>query len=195
MTVAAILLAAGAGSRFDGTHHKLTADLRGEPVVVHSLRAVLGAGFNRVVVVTGSVDLDPILGAVSEGVEVVQNEHWADGQASSVQAGIAAVRDGETHVSSVVVGLGDQPLVGTAAWRAVGAAHGKIVTATFEGRRRPPVKLDRSMWDLLPTEGDAGARLLMRDHPHLVSEVPCLGNPIDIDTLDDLLEVEHYLDD
>ncbi len=192
MTIAGVLLAAGGGSRFEGSNHKLTALLRGEPVIGHSLRAMVGAGFNQLVVVTGAVDLSSEIAAVETStgtsIEIVHNERWQSGQASSLQAA-RAVAETANH-SAMVVGLGDQPGAGIAAWRVVGASIGPIVAASFGGKRRPPVKLDRSVWALLPTEGDEGARVLMERHPELVSEVPCPGSPLDVDTLEDLLAAE-----
>ena len=182
MTIAAVLLAAGAGSRFQSHDHKLLADLRGRPVVSWSLEAVLAAGFDEVLVVTGAVDLSAVVDGLA--VTIVPAARWAEGQAHTVQAGVAAA-DAAGH-DAVVIGLGDQPFVPASAWRSVGAARGEIVTASFDGERRPPVKLERSVWPLLPTEGDLGARELIRSEPDRVSEVPCSGTAADIDTTEDL---------
>ncbi len=185
--IAGVLLAAGAGSRFEGDDHKLITPFRGRPLAVWALDAALGAGFSRIFVVSGAVDLNPILSQVdpdqADRVHLVDNPRWADGQATSVIAGIEAAA--ASGAEAVVVGLSDQPDVPASAWRAVGAAAGPIVTATFKDIRRPPVKLDRSVWDDLPRTGDEGARFLFRIRPELVSELPCMGSAFDIDTQED----------
>lgn len=185
MTVAAVVLAAGEGSRFEGPGHKLVTPYRGRPLVHWALVAADRAGFDQLYVITGAVDLtDVVADAVGDRATVVHNPRWAEGQATSLAAAVAAARaDGHR---AIVVGLGDQPLVPPTAWRSVGAAAGPIVTATFEGRRRPPVKLEDSIWDELPDTGDEGARSLLKRRPELVSELPCMGSPIDIDTVEDL---------
>ena len=179
MTVLGVVLAAGDGSRFGGP--KLLADFRGRPLVTWAVDAALAAGLDEVAVVTGGQDLSAVL---PEGVTEVPNLRWAEGQAGSLQAGIAHA-DAAGH-DAVVVGLGDSPLVGAEAWRAVAAADGPIATAEFDGRRRPPVRLAREVWPLLPTEGDEGARALLRERPDLVAAVPCAGDPVDVDTQGDL---------
>lgn len=182
MTTAAVLLAAGAGSRFDGPAHKLRALLDGRPVLSWALDAVLAAGLDEVIVVTGAVDVDDLL---PPGVRVVRNARWADGQATSVRAGVeAAAAAGH---DAVVVGLGDQPFVSSEAWSAVARTVATpIAVATYAGRRRNPVRLGAAVWPLLPVDGDEGARSVIRLRPDLVTEVPCSGDPADIDTSDDL---------
>ena len=188
MTVAAVVLAAGGGSRFEGPPHKLLASVRGEPLVVRAVRTALGAGLDETIVVAGAVDLAPALSAagLAEEVTLVVNERWAEGQATSLAAGIRAA-DGAGH-DAVVVGLGDQPGVSSEAWQRV-ATHqpeASIVVATYAGQRRNPVRLDRRIWSELPAEGDEGARVLLRRWPDLVVEVGCPGEPDDVDTLEDL---------
>jgi CTP:molybdopterin cytidylyltransferase MocA len=178
---AAVVLCAGAGSRFDGDGHKLLAPFRGRALVSWALEHALAAGLDETIAVVGAVDLTEVLPA---SVAVVDNHHWAAGQAGSLRVGVAeAARRGH---GAVVVGLGDQPLVPPGAWSAVAASESPIAVATFAGRRRPPVRLAAAVWELLPTEGDEGARALMRARPELVAEVVCEGEPLDIDTREDL---------
>lgn len=182
MSTAALILAAGGASRFSSDTHKLRHDFRGRPLVTWAVDAARSAGFDEVVVVTGAVELGDLLPG---DVTVLDNDDWAQGQAGSLQLGIEHCR--RAGHSAVIVGLGDQPLVPSSAWRAVaGAEPSPIVAATYQGARRNPVRLDQSVWPLLPIEGDEGGRVAMREHPDLVTEVACAGNPVDINTLEDL---------
>jgi molybdenum cofactor cytidylyltransferase len=182
VTTAAVVLAAGAGSRFAGPVHKLLADLRGRPVVVWAVAAAVAAGLDETIVVTGAADLDDVL---PPGVRIVRNPAWASGQASSLRAGVAAAA--AAGHDAVVVGLGDQPFVPADAWRSVAAATGTpLAVAVFGDDARPPVRIHADLWPELPTEGDEGARGLLRRCPSLVTRVPCGGDSADVDTLEDL---------
>lgn len=179
-----MLLAAGGGRRYAGATHKLLADFRGRPLVVWSVEAALAAGLDETVVVGGAVELD---GVLPGGVTLLENRSWVEGQATSLAVGLDWCRR-QGH-SAAVVGLGDQPLVPAGAWSAVAAAPAApIAVATYGGRRRNPVRLDCSVWPLLPVVGDEGARGLMRQRPELVAEVACEGDPADVDTVEDLRE-------
>lgn len=176
-----MVLAAGHGSRYEGDTHKLLAPFRGKPLVQWALEAALGAGFDDVYCITGAVD---VTDAVPDGVVVVENHNYGDGQATSLRTATAvAAADGH---DALVVGLGDMPLVPASAWQAVGESEGVLVTATFSGRRSPPVRISEELWSLLPLSGDEGARSLMRMRPDLVTEIACEGELIDIDTRGDL---------
>jgi CTP:molybdopterin cytidylyltransferase MocA len=180
--VVGVLLAAGGGQRFTGTTHKLLAPLHGRPVFEHALVHLLDADVGATVVVLGAVALP-----LPPHVITVHNPRWADGQATSLQAAVAAADS--LGADAVVIGLADQPFIPSSAWRAVAEADTDrpIVVASFDGVRGPnPVRLHRSVWPQLPVGGDEGARSLIRADPSLVHEVLCVGSSADIDTPEDL---------
>jgi len=179
-SVVAVILAAGGGTRFRGPGHKLDAQVRDRPVLERAVGAALGAGIGPVVVVTGQ----PLATALHPSVVHVVNDRWAEGQSTSLAAGLAAAD--HLDAEAAVIGLGDQPFVTVDAWRRVAGHRGAIAIATYHGRRGHPVRLRRDTWSLLPANGDEGARALLRNRPDLVTELPCEGSPIDIDTEEDL---------
>jgi CTP:molybdopterin cytidylyltransferase MocA len=180
--VAGVLLAAGEGTRFEGAGHKLRADLRGRPLVLHALGNLTAARLPFTVVITGAVDLADVL---PESVVNVPNPDWASGQATSLAAAVDWARGAE--VEAIVVGLADQPGIRPEAWQAVASVmQTPMAIATYDGRRGHPVRLHRDIWDRLPRSGDEGARRVMQASPELVSEVPCPGDPTDVDTVEDL---------
>lgn len=182
----AVVLAAGEGRRFAASGAegpKQLATVSGEPLVLRVVCRALDGGFDEVAVVQGAIDLRASL---PESVTLLANRRWPRGIATSLQAALRHAQDHDHE--AVVVGLGDQPGVTSAAWRSLRAAPSDppIAVAAYAGRRGNPVRLHRSVWPLLPTDGDEGARTLMQERPELVGEVPCSGQPGDIDTLEDL---------
>ena len=183
-----VLLAAGSGSRFHGPGHKLTSTLGGTSVIDRALHSALAADIGPVVVVTGATALN-----LPVGVTRLPNPEWERGLANSLQVAVHHAR--EAGYDSIVVGLGDQPLVTPEAWRRVAQADSPIAVATYDGTRGNPVKLEAATWAELPTTGDEGARPVMRAHPGWVVEVPCTGSAFDVDTTQDLEELTKRMDD
>lgn len=185
----AVILAAGGGSRFTGDGHKLLATADGRPVAQHALDAAVRSEIGPVLVVTGAVDLADVISAVEAEhpdarITPVANPRWVSGQATSLAVAIeAAIAGGH---ESVVIGLADQPLVEPASWQRVAASASPIAVAMYAGRRGNPVRLAKEVWPLLPSDGDEGARGLIRLRPDLVEEIPCVGSAADIDTWEDL---------
>lgn len=163
--IAAVVLAAGAGSRFGGPKQQLLL-----PAV---LEAVRSSSVDDIVVVAGAHALDV-------DATVVECDDWEQGPGASLRCGLRAL---PAEAEAAVVVLADGPDLSPAAvdrvveaWR---GGSGDVVAASYSGNRGHPVVLGRSAWPLVP---DEGARAL---EPVLV---PCddLGTPGDVDFADDV---------
>jgi molybdenum cofactor cytidylyltransferase len=188
--VVGVLLAAGSSRRF-GCRNKLLADCGDAPIVARAVRALTDADLAGVVAVVGH-EADRVAAALPDGVDVVENEAHASGQASSLRAGVAAARD--RGADAVVVALGDMPYVAPATTRALVTAHeagvGSALAAAHHGERGNPVLFDRRHFDVLTdVDGDVGGRdvLLGADDAALV-DVPDSGVRRDIDRPTDVPE-------
>ncbi|NBX56521.1 MAG: nucleotidyltransferase family protein [Betaproteobacteria bacterium] len=107
MNWAAVLLAAGAGSRM-GHRPKSLLLLDGKPLIRRQVLALLGAGVTQLVVVLGHYAdhiATPLQGLP---LTLVQNPQPEDGLVSSQRLGLQALPDG---LGGVVMALADQPLI------------------------------------------------------------------------------------
>jgi CTP:molybdopterin cytidylyltransferase MocA len=194
VTVAAVVLAAGRGSRLGapGVAKPLLV-YRDRPLVAWALDAAVASGLTPVVLVIGHQG-DEVARVANDvpGVTVVPASSWADGISQSLRAALEAL-GADLGVEAVCVGLADQPLVGAEAYRRVAAAAeagAPLAVATYGGRRGNPVAIGRALWPAARAlTGDAGARQLMDGRE---VEVDCTGtgDPADVDTLDDLRSLE-----
>jgi molybdenum cofactor cytidylyltransferase len=187
--LAGIVLAAGASERFGSV--KQLADFRGEPLLTHAVDAMAAVkDLDEVIVVLGA-DADAIVRSVGTGrARVVACQDWADGQSASLRAGIAAAVD--AYADAVVITLGDQPLMTSAAIARViersDPENYDAVVATYDGFRGHPVLLESSLFGAIAQlRGDTGARSVFEDSER-VAWIPCddVASPADVDTPEDL---------
>ena len=163
--VAAVVLAAGAGSRFGGPKQAL--------LLPEVLRRVRESSVANILVVTGAHSLEA-------DARIVHCPDWELGPGGSLRCGLAALAD---DIEAAVVVLADGPDLSPAAvdrvveaWR---AGAGDVIAASYGGDRGHPVVLGRKVWSRIP---DEGARAF---DPVLV---PCddLGSPGDVDIADEI---------
>lgn len=194
MRTTALVLAAGAGSRFGGG--KLRAPLAGRPVLQHVLDAVARAAVDDVVVVLGD-DAEAVEAAIAWRAERrVRNSRPQDGLANSLRIGLDAAAEALPPADAVIVVLGDQPALDPAVVRALVAAAAAtdrpIVRPRYPHDDAPnPVLVRRPAWALAAgLEGDRGLGPLLASRPELVTEVPVSGANPDLDTPGDLRALE-----
>jgi len=187
------VLAAGRGLRYGGEIPKPRLELGGRPLVQHAVDAARGSGLAPLAVVVSDDRTAAVVSAADGDALIVRNDAPERGIASSLHAALRALGP-DASIDGVVVGLADQPLVGSDAYRRVAGALGgeaQLAVATYSGVRGNPVLIGRDHWDeALALEGDEGARVLLRRHGAV--EVPCdgTGEPTDVDTPEDLIALE-----
>ncbi|MCB1132098.1 MAG: nucleotidyltransferase family protein [Verrucomicrobiae bacterium] len=179
MKAAAVILAAGASSRFGRPKQLLEID--GETLVSRACRIAMEAGCSPVVVVLGA-HADEILGrGLPDGVRIVINERYAEGMGLSLARGV-----GELAGDAVVVLLADQPGVEPGTLRLMADEITKpgvsIVWCRQDGISGPPVMFaKRHFTELSKLESDEGGRSVVKCHPDAVAAIDVTGARWDID--------------
>ena len=166
--IAAVVLAAGAATRFGAPKQRLLL-----PRVLERVRA---SSVDEVVVVAGAHELEV-------EARVVRCAEWERGPGASLRCGLAAL---SPDVEAAVVCLADGPDLApeavdrvVTAWR---AGAGDVVAASYGGERGHPLLLARAAWPHVP---DEGARAL---EPALVPSDD-LGAPGDVDVPEQMPEL------
>jgi molybdenum cofactor cytidylyltransferase len=192
---AVVVLAAGAGSRYRGTRHKLSEKLGGDSVLVRTLRNAVASGMPVVLVISEAL-IGEAKGLVAAGDMVVVDTRaqtgW--GMGDSIAAGVSI----HASAGGWLVLPGDMPLVRPSSLRAVADALDQqpIAFAQHRGRRGHPVGFGAELFsELVMLKGDEGARRLLARYPTAAVELDDAGVLFDIDTLDDLAVAQRRIDD
>lgn len=167
-TLYALVLAAGAGSRFGG--RKMLSPWRGGVLLDGALAVALDSPAGAVFLVTGADGAEVASAAQTlartrdqaRRLRIVAAHDYADGLSASLRAGLAAL---PAEASGVLVFLGDMPLVPPylAVQLADALAGGALAAAPIRnGQRGNPVGLSSVLFaQLAQLTGDRGARAVL----------------------------------
>lgn len=193
----AVVLAAGAGSRFGGA--KLSASWGRGTLLDAAFRSACDAPVAGVVVVTGAhrQAVEAIVAGFAPAVGVrLATVHCADharGMSASLRCGLAAL---PADAAGAFIFLGDMPRIppGTADRLLDALTHRRLAAAPLFGERLGhPVLISRDLFAVFSgVAGDGGGGRILRDLGDMLARVPVSDERIfaDVDTPADLARIQ-----
>jgi len=185
--VAAVLLGAGTSSRF-GPEDKLMAELRGKPVIAHTLETIASLPFAELVAVVRSPEQAPVIHRKLErrGYTTLVNDRPEEGISGSIVRAVEHVLP-IARCRGILICLGDMPNVPQSHYNRIclAAEDVRSVVASTDGfSSSPPAFIGRKHFpELLALRGDQGARALLSRG----IQIETMGHYLqDIDTPEDL---------
>ena len=119
MSVRAIVLAAGRGTRMRSDRSKVIFPVAGQPIVCWVVAATLDAGVDEVVVIVGH-DAEDVAAVLPEGVRtVIQDQQLGTAHAATT----ALATMGDVSGDTVLVVPGDSPLLTAGTFRRLLGEH------------------------------------------------------------------------
>ena len=116
---AAVIMAAGKGSRMQSNVPKVLHTVCGKEMILYSIERLSDAGITRLIVVVSESNYEPIKNVVGDGVEyVIQSD--AKGTGGAVQTVLSVMESGVEHV---LVHGADMPLVSEQSLRSLILSH------------------------------------------------------------------------
>lgn len=184
--IVAILLAAGASSRF-GADDKLLAPVAGEALVLHAARHIIELEPRRAIAVCRASDGAVAAALSALGFEIVVNPATERGLSQSLRRGIdEAARGPET---AALICLADMPFIRVSHLRNLlarfDALDAPVVGSTNGQAAMPPALFARSQFDRLRiARGDRGGKALLADAALIhasADELADIDRPKDLD--------------
>jgi CTP:molybdopterin cytidylyltransferase MocA len=180
MSIAAVVLAAGASSRLG--EPKQLVILAGETLLERTVRVAREAECSPVIVVVGA-EYEQVLGnsVLGDGVPVI-NDQWKEGMASSIRLGVEALQFAARDAEGVLLMTCDQPAV-TVEHLARLMARAEVTASRYAGKNGVPAFFPARCFEkLMELKGDVGARELLAQARYEELE----NGDLDVDTVADL---------
>lgn len=184
-TVGLIILAAGASTRMSTSKQLLP--YRGRSFVRHMAEVAVASSCHPIAVVLGAnaARIKPEVSPLP--VQIVENQHWAEGMSSSIRVGIEALLAMNQNLEAVAIALCDQPFVSSQTLNQLVEAYcctgQRIIASEYAGTLGVPALFSCNLFsELMTLKSSEGAKKLIKKHIDEVFCVPFPEGAIDIDT-------------
>jgi molybdenum cofactor cytidylyltransferase len=198
--ISVILLAAGASLRMKG-ENKLTKEIKGLPLIKHSIKNILGSSIDEIVVVLGyEQEIIKDILEKNKKVRFVFNDNFKNGMSTSIKVGLNHISE---KAEAFFISLGDMPNVNQSIYNKLIKSRysynkkltpenkKEIIVPTYKGKQGNPVLFSKFMKEkIMSIKGEFGAKKIIESNNKKVLNVPFSSNGVilDFDTKDDFIE-------
>ena len=190
--VAAIVLAAGAGTRM-GERVKQLLPWRGKTLIENAIDIARHSDVNDIIVILGAraETIRPLIDHLP--VRIALNPDWAEGHSTSIRVGLRAL---SPQTDAAIFINGDQPFLTPKIVDAIVQRYretdASIVAPRYAGKRGSPVLFNRAHFsELMSLTGEQGGREVLTKHPVEYVDFADARAAFDVDTLEDYERASH----
>ena len=193
-SIGVVILAAGQSSRLGKPKQLLT--LNGLTLLEKAASAALDLNSSPVLVVLGAYADDIMSNVQLQGVDIVVNEGWEEGMASSLRMGIEYMQQNHSNVDGILFLVCDQPYLHSTLLNDLVALQKEkdlpIAASSYGGKIGTPALFHQSTFSsLMLLKGDTGARKLLDERMNDVAVLHFEKGVYDIDTVEDYEQLLH----
>lgn len=190
--ITAIIMAAGESRRLH--RPKQLVRFKGRTLLEHTIKCVTGSACEKIVVVVGAYKEKITETISSKPVEIIENNNWKEGKASSIRAGVNAIMSMKQKVKAIIILTCDQPYLTTAILDQMIALYytgGRNIVACKYGNTVgvPAIIPQKYFSALLSLTNDQGAKEIIAASIKSTQTVEFPKGEIDIDRPDDIIKV------
>lgn len=187
-SVAVVILCAGPSKRFKANDNKLTYLVKGVPLIKLVVKEILQFKSDETIVVQGPIDLSSYF---PDWVTIISNEHYENGLASSVNSALDyCQRQGH---NSAIFTFGSEYPVSCELLERVVEVPSLVVYPTYRNQPYRPVKIDASLWPVLPIDSDNEIKIFHSFDHSVVSEIALTKPHVVVKSLSDIARIEAML--